>query len=291
MPKNPFTQSSSVSVSWLFDPGKLELPDEHHDLYDPRQAAPMDEALVLNIMAFGVLEPVVVRLDDGQATVVDGRRRVQAAREANKRLSAQGLDPIQVQCVRYRGSDATGAMITCNEMRLDDTPLARARKCERYLATGRSEEQAALAFGVGVPCVRSWLALLDAPKCVRDAVDAGKLSASAAKHMIGMSASDAENALQAFTSTNAELASDEYWIVPSGALAGREASANKPKKVTARDVAKANGEPQAKVRSMREIRKAMRDLIDPSVNLAHGWKGSETYETLRWVIGEAEVLP
>jgi ParB family chromosome partitioning protein len=281
MPKNPFTQSSSVSVSWLFDPEKLELPDEHHDLYDPRQAAPLDEALVLNVMAFGVLEPVVVRLDDGgQATVVDGRRRVQAAREANKRLAAQGRDPIQVQCVRYRGSDATGAMIACNEMRLDDSPLARARKCERYLATGRSEEQAALAFGVGVPCVRSWLALLDAPKCVRDAVDAGKLSASAAKHMIGMSAENAENALKAFTSTNTELA-----------LVGRDVSADKPRKITARDVAKTNGETQAKVRSLREIRRAMSDRVDPSVDVAEGWKGSQTYETLRWVIGESEVLP
>jgi ParB family chromosome partitioning protein len=61
-----------------------------HPLYDERVKLPLDESTVLNIMAIGVKEPVLVRKTDGNPEVVDGRRRTMHAREANRRLRELG---------------------------------------------------------------------------------------------------------------------------------------------------------------------------------------------------------
>lgn len=70
------------------EPEKMVLvTDENHPLYDPRVHLPLRENLVLNIMAHGVKEPILIRKNGDTFEVVDGRQRVKHAIEANKRLN------------------------------------------------------------------------------------------------------------------------------------------------------------------------------------------------------------
>ena len=79
---------------------------------------------------------------------------------------------------RSDAGTAIGIMITANEQRFEDTPMNRARKAARALERGKTEEEVALAFGTSVSTVKNLVKLLDAPAAVRNAVDAGKITAS-----------------------------------------------------------------------------------------------------------------
>ncbi len=174
-----------------FDPNELTLvTDKKHPLYDPRVEEPPDESLVLNIMVHGVLEPVIVR-KNGEARgkpiveVVAGRRRVTAAREANKRLRKEGKEPILVPAVRRRGEDVDmfGVMASENSIRKNESPLEQAKKIQRHIDMGASEDRVAIVFGVSRSTIRQRLALLDAAPEVKRAVESGKLSSVAAARL------------------------------------------------------------------------------------------------------------
>jgi len=167
----------------LFDPENLALvEDPTNPLYDERVALPVSEALVLNIMAYGVIEPIVVRknAETEQTEVVAGRQRVKACREANKRLMAKGCEPHRIAAIVKRGDSATlmGVMVSENEIREDDTPIGRARKAARFIDLGRTVEEAGVMLGISVPSVKNLLGLLDGPAVVRKAVEAGVVSVS-----------------------------------------------------------------------------------------------------------------
>jgi len=162
----------------LFEPDDLILvTDKKHPLYDPRVDMDLSESLVLNVMVHGVIEPVIVRRNGDKVEVVDGRQRVRAAREASKRLKREGKAPLRVPAVVKRGDDATvfGVMAS-TFIRQDESPLEQARKIQRYVDMGRTEEDAAITFGVSRSTIRVRLALLDAAPEVRRALESGKLS-------------------------------------------------------------------------------------------------------------------
>lgn len=172
----------------LFDPEVLTLvTDEASPLYDERVHLPLDEAMVLNIMALGVLQPITVRKnpETGQTEVVVGRQRVKSAREANKRLAAQGQPPIRVPATVQRADAVTlaGHVVSENEIRQADTPLGRARKMAALLGRGRTEADLALLFGCSGATVKSTLALLDCSAAVRNAVEAGKINVGQAQKL------------------------------------------------------------------------------------------------------------
>lgn len=245
--------------AYSFDPEELVLvTDRKHPLYDPRIELPLDEALVRNIMCNGVIEPVVIAKQHDQPVVVDGRQRVRAAVEANRRLGAEGKELVRVTAVIRRGDESNlfGVSISANENRQDDTPLGRAQKCARYLAMGRSEEEAAITFGVTLNCVRQWLKVLECSPVVRKAVEEGKIAASAAAQL-------------------ADLEPDEQESALASAI---EDSTKNGKKATARVVAKAAGKTSAKMRSRREILKRLEEpRLPKDYRLA-----------LLWVVGEME---
>lgn len=168
---------------FLMDPSEIRLiTDKTSALYDPRAGGKPDEALAKNIAYHGVLEPVICRKSAGEVQVVDGRRRVIAARRANELLAEQGLEPVRVPVILRRGDEeaAVGVMVSANELRLDDAPLAKAQKASKLLAMGKSTKEVALIFGVTVQCLGQWLTLLDTAPEVQAAVKSGKLAASAA---------------------------------------------------------------------------------------------------------------
>lgn len=190
--KKAFNAVGRDELLW-FEPESLTIVenDPKHPLYDPDRLTPPEERLILNIMARGIRVPVIVRLN-GKTTddkpiveVVDGRQRVRAALEANKRLKKEGGEPLRVPGVRTRGedSDMMAVMILTNELRKDDTPLAKARKLQRFLALGRTEEEAAVTFGVTTKAIKDWLLLLDCSTEVQKAVEQGVVPSYVAREL------------------------------------------------------------------------------------------------------------
>lgn len=173
----------------MFDPDDLEIvTDPEHALYDERVHLPLDESMVLSIMALGVVQPINITKDPetGKTLVAAGRQRVRAAREANRRLKSEGRPPIQIPAYPRRGTtaDLMGVMVAENEIRKDDTPIGRARKMARLMDRGRSVAEVALLFGVTEQTVRNNLVLLDCCADVRNAVESGSLGAEHARKLV-----------------------------------------------------------------------------------------------------------
>ncbi len=171
-------------TAFLVDPNSLVLAeDPAHLLFDERVSDKMDEAFILSIKTRGVIEPILVRKNkDGQPEVIDGRQRTRAAREANKRLIAEG-EPIKlVKVVAMVGTDQqlSDAVIVTNEARRNDSPLVRANKIQRFIGSGRDEASAAEVFCCPVSSIRQSLKLLETRPELKKAVESGKMSVSAA---------------------------------------------------------------------------------------------------------------
>lgn len=190
----------------LFDPDKLTVvTDRSHPLYDRRAEEPPDEALVLSIMAHGIKQPVAVRHngyeDDAKeqpiVEVVAGRRRVIAARDANKRLRAQGSEPVRVPAVLVRGDQSSliGTMIIENEIRKSDSTLERARKLQRYLDTGKTLDEAAIVFGVTKATVNNYLKVLELHPNVQRAIEREGVPVNVVKELSSMPQEDQPTAL------------------------------------------------------------------------------------------------
>lgn len=230
-----------------------------HPLFTPRATLPVNEALVLNMMACGWRGAIGTTSD---SLVVYGRQRVKAAREANKRLAAEGKETINVRCVVERGSDTDlfGFMVSEDEIRVGNKPMARARLVGRFLGMGRSDEEAAIRFGCSEQTIRNCLVLLDLHPIVQDAIDEGKISASAAMELSKLPKVEQPGAL-------AELLADG-------------------KKPTAADVAEeveesegeSNGEPRKKSRKpgVKAIKRVLANVDLPS----------DARNALEWVLGE-----
>jgi ParB family chromosome partitioning protein len=135
-----------------------------HPLYDARIHEPLREATVLDIMKRGVIEPIAVRKDGVAAVVIDGRRRVMHAREANRRLEADGKPLVKVPALSpHKGTDADHAelLVVLNEHREGDSMVNRARKAQAMLSRGFTEAQVAQMFAVSVSTLKNFLSLLD----------------------------------------------------------------------------------------------------------------------------------
>ena len=168
---------------FLLDPDDVEfITDKKDALYDERIHLPVDEALVLSIMAKGVKKPIHVRKDGSRIQVLDGKQRTKAAREANKRLKAEGKEPVKLKAIVEKGTEADlfGTMVLTNRLNQADSPLEEAALIKRYLDMGRSHEDAAVTFGKKLSFIKSSQALFDCSSKVQKAVEAGTLAVTAA---------------------------------------------------------------------------------------------------------------
>lgn len=186
-------EGASRLNAFSIEPEKLTLITDARDMnYDPRVAMSLDENLVLNVMAYNVKQPVIVAKDGDDIVVVDGRQRVRAAVEANKRLKKEGKTTIKIPVMLQRGDskDLFGMTIFLNEQRQDDSPVAKAEKAKRYIEMGASEDEAAVTFGVSVATIRAWMKLFDLAPKVREAVNSGAISAAAAAKLAPLKKSE-----------------------------------------------------------------------------------------------------
>ncbi|HGG7341202.1 TPA: ParB/RepB/Spo0J family partition protein [Escherichia coli] len=242
-----------------FEPEKLHLvTDKTHPLYDERIHLPISEAMVLNIMDQGVLEPIIVWKDPetGLSCVVDGRQRVRHTLEANKRLSKLGKEPLLVPGVPKRGSAIrmAQAMVSANEIRQADTPLGRAKKMADALERGHDEDDLALMFGVSVQTVRATLSLLDATQAVRDAVESGTVTVTQARQLASLKPEEQREKVKQIETATAGTTGHE--------------KARRQRQIL--------GDAKQRLKTRKEITKALEDA------------SGEYAEALRWVLGEAQ---
>src|SRR5208337_4561809 len=146
MPKasrDSLNSKGKVDVT-MFDPDNVVLVDDKTSaIYDERVENDFKESLVLNMMFApdgvpqGVLQPLTGRrnTETGKVEIVVGRQRTKAAREANRRLKKQGIEPIRLPVWIRRANDqkSMAMLISENEHRTDDSPMNRAKKAQRYI--------------------------------------------------------------------------------------------------------------------------------------------------------------
>lgn len=191
------------------DPETLTLIiDKAHPLYDPRVEKPLLESMVLNVKNRGVRLNVRARKLGDQIIVVDGRQRVRAAIEANKRLKAEGMKPLLVPLVITSGDDKElfNESVFLNEQRQDDDPFEKANKCKRLMDMGYSAEDAAESFGVNVLTIKNWMKLFELDNEVRNAVKSGKIAVSSAIQLADLPIADQRSALSTLIQTGATVA-------------------------------------------------------------------------------------
>jgi len=253
---------------FLLDPVALVLIDDSSDpLYDVRVKLGPSEGLIRDIATRGIIEPVIITKRGDKPVVVDGRQRVAAAREANKRLVEAGKEPIKVPCVVRRGEDAAlfGVLIAANEHRLNDTPLERAKKAQRLIDMGRSIDEAAIAFGVSGGAVRKWLKLLDLPADARKAIESGVISADTALQLKDNDPDDVKAIVEQATAAAVDAGTEHHG--PKAQEVARSA---------ARKVVRGNKGPRMKSRKQIEAR-----LATPRLP-------SDYMKALRWTLGQED---
>lgn len=169
-----------------------------HPLYDERVHLPLEESLVLSIIDKGVKVVVLVRKNGDSVEVVDGRRRVLHAREANDRLTKSGEPLVTVPVMLEKGTDlsAQETAVALNELRVQDEIMVKAKKAGRMLDRNQGDlEATARAFGVTTQTIKNWQKLMDLSPKVHKAVDGGKLAPSAAVKLSGLSREEQEQEL------------------------------------------------------------------------------------------------
>lgn len=211
--------------------------DNTHPLYDERIKLRLNEALIKNLKVEGNKVPILVRKNGDVPEVVDGRQRVRCARQANKELEEAGKEKIQIKVLQERGEDADmfGILISTNEQRVGDSPMARARKVHKYTATmGRSKADAAIRFGVTGRTIDLWLRLMDLDGKVQHAIDAGKISAHAAGELADLPREEQVAKLEVLIADGASV--NHADVVAAKASNGVIRKSKKPKKAVIKAV-------------------------------------------------------
>lgn len=172
--------ASAILIAGLDTPA-----DEKDGLCDARNDLPLNEELVDAIIAnkgtkradgSSLFPPVEIVLRDGTAFVVDGRQRLKAVRAASEVLGI----PLDVEFVQYQGDTSPKALFlatgTANAGRVDDTPLAQARACDRARRVfGATLTEFATSIGLSEGDMRARMALLKLQPELIAKVESGEL--------------------------------------------------------------------------------------------------------------------
>jgi ParB family chromosome partitioning protein len=174
---------------------------EENPLYDERVFQPVDEALIKNIMVYGIQQPVLVRQEAGRYYVVDGRQRTRAARRAATMQDDAGEYQVKVPVREVRADDKriAGIMVSTNELRQDDEVLTKANKASRLLDLVGDINEVAIAFGRTPQQIRNWLKLAEADSSIHAAIKTGVISASAGIELSRYPREEQEEALERAT--------------------------------------------------------------------------------------------
>jgi ParB family transcriptional regulator, chromosome partitioning protein len=149
--------------------------------------------LVTSIREHGILIPVLVADEQGTFRLLDGHRRVSAAREIGLLtvpavVRAGALDPAQVLTIQ----------LTTAWQRADLSPVERALAvAELMTLTGLSAGKVAAKLGVSAATVCRHLRLLKLPSAIQQHVATGRVAASAGYHLASVSDASIQDGLAA----------------------------------------------------------------------------------------------
>jgi ParB family chromosome partitioning protein len=139
--------------------------------------------LAMSLRALGQLVPIRVRRAGKGYFVIDGERRLRAARKA-------GIATIAaiVEGKELGEGELLHRQISINVQRAELLPLERAKSVERLLkATGWTAKEAAKQLGVSSATISKLLALLSLPETVQAELAQGKISLSTAYELAKVS--------------------------------------------------------------------------------------------------------
>jgi ParB family transcriptional regulator, chromosome partitioning protein len=149
----------------------------------PRQTFDEDDlkSLAGSIRASGVLEPLVVRRQDGSFELIAGERRLRAAKLA-------GLTRVPVHIRQVDDRQMLQLALVENVQRKDLNPMEKARAFKQLIAlNGWTQEQAADSLSLARPTVANFMRLLELPPEVQEAVSRGTLSMGHARALLATS--------------------------------------------------------------------------------------------------------
>lgn len=254
---------------FFVEPEMLTLvEDKEHHLYDDRVHLPVDESLGKSLMAVGNKVALLVTKEGDQLFVVEGRQRVKAAIWANKKLAKDGKEPLKLKVILEKGepADLFGTAILTNELRQGDGVVTKAIKCKRYIDMGRTEADAALAFGITTATVKNWLSILTLSGVVKKAIESGKISATAAMQLCEIPLKEQGAALDKLMDGVGKPT-----VKKSRKVAGKK---TKPKKTTS-EGGDVEGEEGGDDLSMIFIKDKLVSLLKTADALCSGQKGSD----------------
>jgi len=192
-----------ADVLYRASPESLCIPghDDKQEGDPDRNAMPLDEQMVLSIMAIGVLEPIMLKkVAGGTLEVIAGRRRTRHAREANKRLVLLGESPISVPVIvkaaRITAEMASIIDTTLNEHRENDPPAVKVRKAAKMIARGIDITTVAVAYRVEVKAIDEWLQAAKAHPLVSEALNIGRITVRVAAELASMPTPEQPPALE-----------------------------------------------------------------------------------------------
>lgn len=147
--------------------------------------------LTTSLQEVGQLQPILVRREGTGYIVVDGERRLRAARQA-KRSSIAAIvvdrDLSEVELLQIQ--------TVSNVQRVDLSPVEKARAIDRLIkASGWSASETAKRLGLSAAAVTKHLALLDLPPEILERVESGHIAASTAYELAKVADPEAKAAL------------------------------------------------------------------------------------------------
>lgn len=131
-------------TGYRIDPERpIIVSDPAHRLHDPSSPTVAPEWMIASVDKDGVLVPGRMVTDGNDLLIADGRTRLLAAREANKRRAARGEPMILFPYVLDDGSDEQQAerVDKINHHRRMHSPIELAEKIAKWKARGYSNEQ------------------------------------------------------------------------------------------------------------------------------------------------------
>ena len=170
--------------------------DPQSPLYDERLTLPVSDELAMSIAHEGQLQAAKVRKNGPKLEILDGRQRFRAALLANEwitardaRVSFRAGQPVQFKFEVVRPEDEQAAvrqMLAAN-LRIEETPMVRARRIARALKWGLTEEDVRVSYGFkSATTVQNILALLDCAPSVQQAVERRELPEAVARRFVGL---------------------------------------------------------------------------------------------------------
>jgi ParB-like chromosome segregation protein Spo0J len=174
--KNTFDPFDLVIIGLDTDDGP------EHCLYVDNVKDKLHEEDILNVMAYGILQPVEFRKNGSALEVVYGRHRVRWLREANTRAAKNGGEIRRLRAFRHSGDESKlGRRVTVeNAIRHQPGCVVDAKSAMRMRDRGDSDGVIAIALGYGkdVTKVKKLISLLDLEKTVFEALENGQISES-----------------------------------------------------------------------------------------------------------------